>query len=83
MCGLPGCGKTYWANKYVTEHSDKMFNILGTNALIDKMKVQISSIIISTFKVIILIIVELIELINAKIWSRAADNQMCYSTVCR
>lgn len=39
MCGLPGCGKTTWANKYAQENKDKRYNILGTNALIDKMKV--------------------------------------------
>ncbi|KAK9511011.1 hypothetical protein O3M35_005666 [Rhynocoris fuscipes] len=40
MCGLPACGKTYWANNYVKEHPEKHYNILGTNALIDKMKVM-------------------------------------------
>ncbi|XP_014247625.1 heterogeneous nuclear ribonucleoprotein U-like protein 1 isoform X2 [Cimex lectularius] len=40
MCGLPGCGKTYWADKYSMANPDKHFNILGTNALIDKMKVM-------------------------------------------
>lgn len=40
MCGLPGSGKTVWANKYAAEHPEKMYNILGTNTLIDKMKVN-------------------------------------------
>lgn len=40
MCGLPACGKTTWANKYVKEHPEKRYNIIGTNALIDKMKVN-------------------------------------------
>lgn len=40
MCGLPASGKTTWARKYAEEHKDKMYNILGTNALIDKMKVR-------------------------------------------
>lgn len=40
MIGLPGSGKTTWAMKYAAEHKDKMYNILGTNALIDKMKVR-------------------------------------------
>ncbi|XP_011314429.1 heterogeneous nuclear ribonucleoprotein U-like protein 1 [Fopius arisanus] len=39
MCGLPAAGKTYWATNYALEHPDKMYNILGTNNLIDKMKV--------------------------------------------
>lgn len=40
MCGLPGCGKTTWANAYVLENPGKFYNILGTNNLIDKMKVS-------------------------------------------
>lgn len=39
MCGLPGCGKTTWANEWCEKHPDKKFNVLGTNNLIDKMKV--------------------------------------------
>lgn len=39
MCGLPGAGKTYWVNNYVKEHAEKRYNVLGTNNLIDKMKV--------------------------------------------
>lgn len=41
MCGLPGVGKTFWANQYAQDNSAKMFNILGTNHLIDKMKVRV------------------------------------------
>uniref|UniRef100_A0A0V0G3Z0 Putative scaffold/matrix specific factor hnrnp-u/saf-a n=1 Tax=Triatoma dimidiata TaxID=72491 RepID=A0A0V0G3Z0_TRIDM len=40
MCGLPACGKTTWANNYAKEHPEKRYNIIGTNALIDKMKVM-------------------------------------------
>ncbi|KAI9565446.1 hypothetical protein GHT06_009238 [Daphnia sinensis] len=40
MCGLPGAGKTTWANKYSIENPDRKFNILGTNAFLDKMKVN-------------------------------------------
>ncbi|KAK3925467.1 Heterogeneous nuclear ribonucleoprotein U-like protein 1 [Frankliniella fusca] len=40
MCGLPGCGKTVWALKHAAENPEKMYNILGTNNLIDKMKVM-------------------------------------------
>lgn len=43
MCGLPGCGKTVWANKWASENPDKCYNILGTNNLIDRMKVCSSS----------------------------------------
>lgn len=39
MCGLPAAGKTFWSTKYASEHPEKMYNILGTNTLIDKMKV--------------------------------------------
>lgn len=40
MCGLPACGKTVWASKHAAEHPEKNYNILGTNALIDRMKVR-------------------------------------------
>ena len=40
MIGLPGSGKTYWAEKYSKENSTKCYNILGTNNLIDRMKVM-------------------------------------------
>lgn len=36
MIGLPGAGKTFWAEKQRQERPDKNFNILGTNNLIDK-----------------------------------------------
>jgi heterogeneous nuclear ribonucleoprotein U-like protein 1 len=39
MCGLPGCGKTTWVNKYVAANPEKLYNVLGTNSIIDKMKV--------------------------------------------
>lgn len=40
MCGLPGCGKTTWLGKYTAEHPEKVYNVLGTNSIIDKMKVM-------------------------------------------
>ncbi|CAH1792332.1 unnamed protein product [Owenia fusiformis] len=40
MCGLPGAGKTYWAEKHAAANPDKSYNILGTNSLINKMKVM-------------------------------------------
>lgn len=40
MCGLPGCGKTTWANEYSEKNASKKYNVLGTNNIIDKMKVM-------------------------------------------
>ena len=40
MVGLPGAGKTYWANQLCKDRPEKRYNILGTNTLIDKMKVM-------------------------------------------
>lgn len=42
MVGLPGAGKTYWAENHAKENPEKRFNILGTNSLLDRMKVQAS-----------------------------------------
>ena len=39
MIGLPGAGKTFWAEKFAKENAEKNYNILGTNNLIEKMKV--------------------------------------------
>ena len=40
MCGLPGTGKTTWALNYNKDHPEKRYNIIGTDSLIDKMKVM-------------------------------------------
>ena len=40
MVGLPGCGKTSWANNMVKKHPDKRYNVIGTDSLIDKMRVM-------------------------------------------
>lgn len=40
MCGLPGAGKTTWANKFTLENPEKKFNVIGTNAFLEKMKVN-------------------------------------------
>ena len=40
MIGLPGAGKTYWAEQHKRNNREKNFNILGTNNLIDKMRVD-------------------------------------------
>lgn len=39
MVGLPACGKTTWAVQYAQSNPEKKYNILGTNAIMDKMKV--------------------------------------------
>ena len=39
MVGLPAAGKSKWAEKYCQEHPDMNINILGTNFIMDKMKV--------------------------------------------
>ncbi|ESO06326.1 hypothetical protein HELRODRAFT_64249 [Helobdella robusta] len=40
VVGLPGSGKTTWARKMFRDHPEKMYNIIGTDDLIDKMKVM-------------------------------------------
>ena len=40
LVGLPGSGKTTWVNKHVAENPDKKYTVIGTSALIDKMKVR-------------------------------------------
>ncbi|MBN3310510.1 HNRL1 protein, partial [Amia calva] len=40
MVGLPAAGKTTWAMKHAEENPEKKFNILGTNAIMEKMKVM-------------------------------------------
>ncbi|KAJ7990129.1 hypothetical protein DPEC_G00297130 [Dallia pectoralis] len=40
MVGLPACGKTTWASKHAHSHPEKKYNILGTNAIMEKMKVM-------------------------------------------
>ena len=40
MVGLPGAGKTVWAMKYANNHPEKKYCILGTNMIIDNMKVM-------------------------------------------
>lgn len=41
MVGLPGSGKTYWAEKQSSGEKEKKFNVLGTNNIIDKMRVGV------------------------------------------
>jgi len=41
MVGLPASGKTTWVKKYIAENPDKNYNVLGTNVVLDKMKVSL------------------------------------------
>lgn len=40
VIGLPGAGKTTWAIMHQKQHPEKRYNIIGTDTLIDKMKVM-------------------------------------------
>jgi len=40
LAGLPGCGKTYWAQKHMEANPLKNYYLLGTNSVIDQMKVM-------------------------------------------
>nr|XP_056708250.1 heterogeneous nuclear ribonucleoprotein U-like protein 2 isoform X1 [Euleptes europaea] len=40
MVGLPGCGKTQWAQKHTQENLDKRYNILGTDAVLFQMRTR-------------------------------------------
>eukprot|EP00397_Hematodinium_sp_SG-2012_P029446 GEMP01031106.1.p1 GENE.GEMP01031106.1~~GEMP01031106.1.p1 ORF type:complete len:480 (+),score=108.74 GEMP01031106.1:80-1519(+) len=39
MVGLPACGKTTWALKYMDRHPRRGYTLLGTTTVIDQMKV--------------------------------------------
>nr|XP_018679603.1 PREDICTED: heterogeneous nuclear ribonucleoprotein U-like protein 1 isoform X1 [Musa acuminata subsp. malaccensis] len=39
MVGLPASGKTTWAEKWIKEHPEKRYVLLGTNLALDQMKV--------------------------------------------
>ena len=39
VIGLPCAGKTYWATKHMEKNPDKHYVLLGTNEIMDKMKV--------------------------------------------
>lgn len=41
MVGLPASGKSTWAEKWVKEHPEKRYVLLGTNLALDQMKVLV------------------------------------------
>lgn len=49
MIGLPASGKTTWAGKLKASQPEKMYNILGTNLIIDKMKVCVLTVLVQMF----------------------------------
>jgi len=40
IVGLPGCGKTTWGQTMMKQYPYKRYNIVGTDTLIDKMRVM-------------------------------------------
>ncbi|XLR02881.1 hypothetical protein HN51_057752 [Arachis hypogaea] len=40
MVDLPASGKTTWAEKWVEEHPEKRYVLLGTNLILDQMKLN-------------------------------------------
>lgn len=43
MVGLPASGKSTWAEKWVKDHPEKRYVLLGTNCILDQMKVSVSA----------------------------------------
>ena len=43
MIGLPGCGKSSWVEKHVTENADKQYNVVSTSTMINKMTVSVNN----------------------------------------
>lgn len=41
MVGLPASGKTTWAEKWIKDHPEKRYVLLGTNLVLDQMKVDL------------------------------------------
>lgn len=40
MVGLPGVGKTAWANEYSKRNPEKQFSTVGISSILEKMKVR-------------------------------------------
>ncbi|CAM9838905.1 unnamed protein product [Lampetra fluviatilis] len=40
MVGLPGVGKSTWAEKHCRDNPEKKYNIMGTNNIMEKMKIM-------------------------------------------
>ncbi|XP_026835761.1 heterogeneous nuclear ribonucleoprotein U-like protein 1 isoform X5 [Drosophila erecta] len=40
LVGLPGAGKTHWAQKHVAENADKRYELIGPDAFISKMTID-------------------------------------------
>ncbi|PKI62795.1 hypothetical protein CRG98_016803 [Punica granatum] len=41
MVGLPASGKTTWAEKWIQDHPEKRYVLLGTNLILDQMKIAV------------------------------------------
>ena len=52
IVGLPGAGKTTWGISHQKNNPEKRFNIIGTDTLIDKMKVKLILKYLTHFKII-------------------------------
>lgn len=39
MIGLPGCGKTTWIREFIKQNPEDLWNVLGTDQLLDQMHV--------------------------------------------
>ena len=39
MVGLPASGKTTWVNNRIEEQKEKRYNVIGTNTIMERMKV--------------------------------------------
>jgi len=50
MVGLPASGKSTWAEKWMKEHPEKRYVLLGTNLALDQMKVYVLFLLFLTFR---------------------------------
>lgn len=39
MVGLPASGKSTWVKNHIAEQKEKKFNVIGTNTIMERMKV--------------------------------------------